>query len=752
MMTSIALFATILCVYVPTLYPSVPGGDSGELLAAVCQLGVAHPPGYPLWTMLSYVFVRVLDFVPGLPEPSCETCSFPIERNVAWRVNLSSAMYAALAATFVFKATRILTKRIDSALLSSLLYAFSSNNWFNATQAEVFSLNNMLCAALLWCAVDYFDTKQHDETTQKKAVLGSMIAGLCLSNQHTSIFFVVPVALAVLIRHLQCSDDEEKEESTAASSSAMSQLLKIGLGGLMTLILCYSYLPLTTIYNNPVESWGDHTTIEGFLTHVLRREYGTFQLQGGDNFGSTLTDFVRRLALYLQHLVREYTTIGVSTAMMLGVPNLLQKSRTRISGVLLLSCFVLYEVVMTYLSNMSLDNPLLVRGVYSRFWQQPDIIVCLWLGSGSSVIFEFISKLHETGTAISLACAILLGTSQCVRHWSESYHGDDFYTRRYGESLLYPLPYDAFVLLAGDLNHNSVKYLQRCEAHRLDVAAISPELMTYRWFKKSQIQHYRDVAYPGTHYHVNEEGGFHIANMIVGTMRKRLPFIAGSWKYGDRSGELMFDRVPFGVSDFLIPSSKLKDQAMEQTGATDLSSVLPMASAWNVNHASYAKRLYRASVPSGTDMSLPDVWGDVRHGKGTWDFVVAENIRVGLLRGLSHICTIAVNENVESDRTSLRYAYLYAKMTIRLIGDYVDDKSLPNLSASHFRNAGIVAGLASKYDKENAETDMFQWWEMGLKRREKENDRNDADAWRAIRHAVDHQINMYSPPPPPPNQ
>ena len=166
---------------------------------------------------------------------------------------------------------------------------------------------------------------------------------------------------------------------------------------------------------------------------------------------------------------------------------------------------------------MSLDNPLLVRGVYSRFWQQPDIIVCLWLGSGSSVLFEFISKLHETGATISLACAIILGTSQCVRHWSESYHGDDFYTRRYGESLLYPLPYDAFVLLAGDLNHNSVKYLQRCESHRLDVAAISPELMTYRWFKKSQIQHYRDVAYPGTHYHVNEEGGFHIANMIVGT-------------------------------------------------------------------------------------------------------------------------------------------------------------------------------------------------------------------------------------------
>ena len=207
----------------------------------------------------------------------------------------------------------------------------------------------------------------------------------------------------------------------------------------------------------------------------------------------------------------------------------------------------------------------------------------------------------------------------------------------------------------------------------------------------------------------------------------------------------MFDRVPFGVSDFLIPSSKLKDEAMEQTGAADLSRVLPMALAWNVTHASYAKRLYRAAVPSGVDMSLPDVWGDVRHGKGTWDFVVAENIRVGLLRGLSHICKIAVNQNIESDRTSLRYAYLYAKMAIRLIGDFVDDKSLPNLSASHFRNAGIVAGLASKYDKESAEINMFRWWGMGLERREREDgDNSDTDAWRAIRHAIDRRLNMYS--------
>jgi hypothetical protein len=360
-MKSIVLFVVILCVYIPTLYPSVPGGDSGELLAAVCQLGVAHPPGYPLWTMLSYVFVRVLDFVPMIREPDCETCAFPIERNVAWRVNLSSAVYASFAAMFVFKATRILTRRLDSAILSALLYAFATNNWFNATQAEVFSLNNMLCAALLWCVTDYFD-----EDKINKAVLGSAIGGLCLSNQHTSIFFVAPVALAVLIRIVLFNSSNNK--------TIFLNVIKLGLVGLATLMLCYSYLPLTTIWNNPVESWGDHTTVEGFLTHVLRREYGTFQLQGGDNFGSSFKDCIRRLGLYLEHLITEYTVVGVCLAV-LGLVKLVRVSKTKSSGLLLLSCFTLYEIVMTYLSNMSLDNPLLVRGVYSRFWQQPDIIM-----------------------------------------------------------------------------------------------------------------------------------------------------------------------------------------------------------------------------------------------------------------------------------------------------------------------------------------------------------------------------------------
>ncbi|CAL8300249.1 unnamed protein product [Boreogadus saida] len=54
---------TVACVaalYVPTVQRTVPGGDSGELITAACELGVAHPPGYPTFTLLARLAMGIL--------------------------------------------------------------------------------------------------------------------------------------------------------------------------------------------------------------------------------------------------------------------------------------------------------------------------------------------------------------------------------------------------------------------------------------------------------------------------------------------------------------------------------------------------------------------------------------------------------------------------------------------------------------------------------------------------------------------
>ena len=56
--SSIAFFMTTavaLAVYLQTTSDSIAGGDAGELVAEGCQLGIAHPPGYPLYTVIVYI-------------------------------------------------------------------------------------------------------------------------------------------------------------------------------------------------------------------------------------------------------------------------------------------------------------------------------------------------------------------------------------------------------------------------------------------------------------------------------------------------------------------------------------------------------------------------------------------------------------------------------------------------------------------------------------------------------------------------
>jgi len=66
--------------YFLTLAPDLTLEDSGELAVGSFYAGVPHPPGYPVWTIFTWLF----------------TVLVPVS-NVAWRVALASAVSGALA-------------------------------------------------------------------------------------------------------------------------------------------------------------------------------------------------------------------------------------------------------------------------------------------------------------------------------------------------------------------------------------------------------------------------------------------------------------------------------------------------------------------------------------------------------------------------------------------------------------------------------------------------------------------------------
>src|SRR6266436_3837491 len=166
----------VFLVYLNTLTPSIVGGDTGELITVACKLGVAHPPGYPLFTMLAKLFT----FIPF--------------GSIAWRVNLLSAVCDSAAAVIILLTVRRWTRNERAGLLAAGLFSFSPLVWRYAVVGEVFALNNLLVALMIYSAGRYSDGHE-----RKFAYLTAFFFGLGMSNHHTSLFVGLPVLVWILI-------------------------------------------------------------------------------------------------------------------------------------------------------------------------------------------------------------------------------------------------------------------------------------------------------------------------------------------------------------------------------------------------------------------------------------------------------------------------------------------------------------------------------------------------------------------------
>ncbi|HXF59139.1 MAG TPA: DUF2723 domain-containing protein [Candidatus Saccharimonadales bacterium] len=147
-------FAVPIFVYLRTLTPTVPFWDSGEFIATSFILGLPHPPGNPVYTMLG----RAMSLIPI--------------GSVAWKVNFMSALASALACFFTFLITQRSLRRWfqdapltparqlcceAGALAAAFFVAFSNSFWDSAIEAEVYSLSSFLVVFTIWLAFNWWD-------------------------------------------------------------------------------------------------------------------------------------------------------------------------------------------------------------------------------------------------------------------------------------------------------------------------------------------------------------------------------------------------------------------------------------------------------------------------------------------------------------------------------------------------------------------------------------------------------------------
>jgi len=111
---SVLAFLAPLIVYIRTLAPAVYPFDSAELATASHVLGIIHAPGYPLYLILGKLFSLL-----------------PIG-NVAYRMNLMSAVFGAATSVTTFLVLVELTRRRFISLAGTFALAFSYYFWQEA--------------------------------------------------------------------------------------------------------------------------------------------------------------------------------------------------------------------------------------------------------------------------------------------------------------------------------------------------------------------------------------------------------------------------------------------------------------------------------------------------------------------------------------------------------------------------------------------------------------------------------------------
>jgi Protein O-mannosyl-transferase TMEM260-like len=212
---SLVTGAVALAVYGMTLLPGVASFDIAENQTVPRILGIMHATGYPLWTLLGFLWSH-------LPVGS-----------VALRMNLLSAVLFAAASALASVLVTRLGVRPPLAASAGLVFAFAGGTWTNAVHAEVQSLHVFLLAALLVAWVDAELTE-----SRQSIVVMCLAAGLGMAHHGIMRITAMPLLVWYVVRHLR--------------ALRRPRVIPLSLAALGLPSLLYLYLPIAYHLGAPV--------------------------------------------------------------------------------------------------------------------------------------------------------------------------------------------------------------------------------------------------------------------------------------------------------------------------------------------------------------------------------------------------------------------------------------------------------------------------------------------------------------------
>lgn len=433
----IALVVVLVAAYSGTMNPTVSFIDSGELAAAASLLGIAHPTGYPLFTIIGRLVVVVVPI-----EPILALNFFAV---VLVACSVGVFYYIALASLESFGGSKGAGGHVAAALGGSLVFAFSTTVWAQSVSVEVYSLHLFLILIFLLSFLKGVRSDSSRIGNFRFLTLSAFLLGLAFTN-HMTTLLVVPACL-----YLYGARYGIHRES-------LIRLLRISPYFLLGLSL-YAYLPIRSAQQPPLD-WGHPADLERLYWHISGKQYRSWIFSGFDTAEKQFGYFVGSFPS-----VFSWLAIGL---MVIGLWSILSRSKQMawFIGLLIIAC-------IGYSINYDIHD------IDSYF-------LLAYTGAGVLVVFGMDAVLERArGNARWLFVVVIavLPFFEFVSHKKAVDESDNLLVRDYAMTALASLDSHAVVFTyQWDYLVSATYYLQLVKKIRPDVIVIDKELLRRSWY------------------------------------------------------------------------------------------------------------------------------------------------------------------------------------------------------------------------------------------------------------------------------
>ena len=495
-------------LYFLTAARDIVVGDSPELIMAAVTLGVAHAPGYPLFTILGHLFSL-------LPVGS-----------IPFRVNLLSVVCDALTIGVVYFSTFRLTRSQLAAAFAALLLAVDPIFWEWSLAAEVFPLNNLLAAVLILLLVAWH---QHPERSAF-LIAAFFVAGLALTN-HQTIVLLGPAFCFILWRR-------------RSFLLARPSLLAIGAAVFVVGLLPYVYVPWAAAHH-PVHNWGNVSSFHDLLRLIARRSYGSKLVTTPGYTGGPPWDRLAALCVSFGPVIGVLIILGAVQAF----------QRARWYFWFSLVAFIFSGPFFVWITDLNLSAAPSALFVLQRFFVLPRIVLAPLIAFGVLALAQFIAR-STSATALSalriVAAVCLVAVAIMVAAtYRPIDQSQNFIARHFAQDVFNTTRPGSILLVNGDGLAFPLMYLQQVENAGKETTLVVIPLLLGDWYVRQLQERYPGLRIPFDRYDPQSNN----IKIFVEANSSRTIAIAGAIG-NDHSLDLNFWPYQQGLLITVVPKSQ----------------------------------------------------------------------------------------------------------------------------------------------------------------------------------------------------